>query len=31
MDQAVWCGENGDQTTGATIVETARMIRALEV
>jgi streptomycin 6-kinase len=31
MDQAVWFAENGDQAAGATIVETARMIRALEV
>jgi streptomycin 6-kinase len=31
VDQAVWCAENGDHATGAALVETARMIRALEV
>jgi streptomycin 6-kinase len=31
VDQAVWCAENGNHATGAALVETARMIRALEV
>ena len=31
VDQAVWCAENGDHANAAAIVETARMIRALEV
>jgi streptomycin 6-kinase len=31
VDQAVWCAENGDHATAAAIIETARMIRALEL
>ena len=31
IDQAVWCCEQGDQALGATVVEVARMIRALDV
>ncbi len=31
IDHAVWCCEQGDQALGATVVEVARMIRALDV
>jgi streptomycin 6-kinase len=31
VDQAVWYAENGDQADGAALVETARLIRGLEV
>jgi len=31
VDQAVWLAENGDQAGGAALVETARLIRGLEV
>ena len=31
IDHAVWCCEQGDQGLGATVVEVARMIRALDV
>jgi streptomycin 6-kinase len=30
VDQGVWCAENGDHGTATALVETARMIRALE-
>jgi streptomycin 6-kinase len=30
VDQGVWCAENGDHATAAALVETARLIRALE-
>jgi streptomycin 6-kinase len=31
IDHAVWCCEQGDQALGATVVEVARMIQALDV
>jgi streptomycin 6-kinase len=31
IDHAVWCCEQGDQALGATVVEVARMIRALDL
>jgi streptomycin 6-kinase len=31
VDQGVWCAENGDHGTATALVETARMIRALEI
>jgi hypothetical protein len=30
IDHAVWCCEQSDQALGATVVEVARMIRALD-
>jgi len=31
VDQGIWCAENGDHGTGTALVETARMIRAIEL
>jgi streptomycin 6-kinase len=31
VDQAVWCAENGDHAGGTELIETARMIRGIEV
>jgi hypothetical protein len=31
VDQAVWCAENGDHGDGTALIETARMIDAIEV
>jgi streptomycin 6-kinase len=31
VDQAVWCAENGDHGGGTALIETARMIDAIEV